>query len=503
MVSKREKLRRELFRVREQVFWKAHDTLTEDAVNIDENDVQWIREACGKNFSSDGSLPPSMPSIESSFESVSSSSAPTCSSEKTTTEELRVEPSDCSEDNNKGGYDSSDSEDSPRIKTRRRVRGVGRPRKQVVNRIKSENSDNQHGTSVNKSSGAKDGLHSAMTEDDEQKGEMAPRRSLRFHKVSMSSEEDHTDFKDNTSEQNRVDSLNDNSIGLNKPRTRGQTTSESTSDDTEIESVRTDETPPSPSRTLRSCKKVRQECNAKHRADSTGDVDITPTRRTRSSLSQSENEVKSESKLENTDAFTSLHVADVNKEEKVLKEIRGRGGRNRPLSQSEGDEDTLPGKRAKLEVKRRPKGRRKSNVEPDNSQVRITQFFMKRSPRQKRGIKSPKAKFLNGYKSPKSAKSTESESSKSDEENSEHRVERLSSLRSFNLCKDNLPPQSPCPKCQIQHKRSLSRSPERKNKELRACNMQSPKSRSRLLPSLRCSPSRNCSSTMSQVASVV
>lgn len=542
MVSKREKLRRELYRIREQVFWKAHEVMVDDTINVDDNDVKWIGEACGKNFASDGSEPSIKPLSENPPEPVSSPSAPTCATEKTGTDELRgeqsQEPSDCSEDDVRGGYESSDSEDSPRIKTRRRLRGVGlrRSLKEVVSRIPSDNNDNQHGTSVNKSSGAKDDIHEETTEStyEETKPEdnLTPRRSLRFHKLSVSSDEtDRHDspFKDEhttvqTSPQRRVSRHNgkedlDNTIGLHRPCTRGQTTSESTSDEMELESVRPEGTAASPSRTLRSGTVISPPKKIKIRSKSIGDIDSTPlreTRKTRSSLSQSDGEVivakiATELSTTTTDTLATPRLPDeyVNKEEQVLKEknIRSRAGRTRTSTQSESTDDSgdiLPGKRPRVEVRRRSKSRRGNKEELDNAQARITQFFLKKSPKQKRTTKSPKAKFLNGYRSPKSAKSTESESSKSDEENTEHRVKRLSSLRSFNPCKDTIP-QSPCPKCQIQHnrKRSMSKSPERKNKELRARNMQSPRSRSRLVSSLRCSPSRSCSNTLTQVASVV
>ncbi|KAK3696718.1 hypothetical protein QZH41_013077, partial [Actinostola sp. cb2023] len=565
MVSKREKLRRELYRVREQVFWKAHDVMTDDTFNIDGSELQWMREACGKNFSSDGSEPTTEPSFDNCSEPVSSSCAPSCSSEKTNTEDLRGEqshsnePSDCSEDDVRGGYESSDSEDSPRIKTRRRSRGFGsrKSQKDFVSRIKSGSKDGQQSTSVNKSSGAKDESDHKDNEDVEPiaEGTHTPRRSLRFHRVNDGQEgssEEHHKSKGLPDENEDIETLHPRQkrtgghktesdhttiAELQRPRTRGQT-SESTSDEMDSESLRSDDTPSSPSRTLRSCKKAKQgserlrkkSSTPRNRSKSMGDIDSMPClgRETRSarlrqsSLSQSEEEdvilaAATPERILPTNHPTTSRIPDKEtmKENKVLKEnyVRARGTRNRTISQGGTTEETvmLPRKRPRVDVRRRSKGQNKRarllDEDSDDVQARITDFFYKGSPKQNRVSKSPKATFRNGYKSPRSTRSTESENSKSDEENTEDRVQRLSSLRSFSTGKDNLP-QSPCPKCQIQHdqKRGLSRSPERKNQELRARNMQSPKSRGRLLSSLRCSPTRSCSNLISQVchaASVV
>lgn len=531
MVSKREKLRRELYRIREQVFWKAHEVMTDDTIDVNDNDHQWIREACGKNFASDGAEPTVQPSFENPAEPVSSPSATTYDNEKTSTDEIRgeqsQEPSECSEDDVKGGYESSDSEDSPRIKTRRRLRGLGSRRsvKEVgLSCMPSDNSDNQDGKSVDKTSEPQDENSTENQQQDTKTEEQTPRRSLRFHKTSISSDnsDDNTSAETSSQRQQNEDDNVVSTIGLHRPRTRGQTTSEGTSDEMELESVRPDdELPPvSPNRTLRSGTVISPPKKTKSRSKSIGDIDTPPpreTRRTRSSLSQSDGELMSTNSTElllttMSKSLPTPRFSDsvVSKEEKVLKEknIRTRAGRTRTSSQSEQSDDSdviIPAKRSRRDLRKESKSRRLSKEESDDSQARITQFFFKKSPKQKRSTKSPKAKFLNGYKSPKSRKSeTESESSKSDEENTEHRVERLSSLRSFNPCKETTP-QSPCPKCQIQHnkKRNASRSPERKYKELRTRNIQSPRSRSRLLSSLRCSPSRSSSSTLTQVASVV
>lgn len=57
MVTKREKMRRELYRAREEVFWQEHAVLTDDSSDLDDNAVQRVLTMCKDNFSGDGSLP--------------------------------------------------------------------------------------------------------------------------------------------------------------------------------------------------------------------------------------------------------------------------------------------------------------------------------------------------------------------------------------------------------------------------------------------------------------
>lgn len=57
MVTKREKMRRELYRAREEVFWQEHVVLTDDSSDLDDSAVQWVLTMCKDNFSGDGSLP--------------------------------------------------------------------------------------------------------------------------------------------------------------------------------------------------------------------------------------------------------------------------------------------------------------------------------------------------------------------------------------------------------------------------------------------------------------
>ena len=52
MVNRREKTRRELFRVQEQVFWKQVEILTDEERNLNEEDVKWVIEAGMGNFTS-------------------------------------------------------------------------------------------------------------------------------------------------------------------------------------------------------------------------------------------------------------------------------------------------------------------------------------------------------------------------------------------------------------------------------------------------------------------
>lgn len=578
MVSKREKMRRELFRAREQVFWKAHEVMTDDTIDIDENDLRWIREACGKNYTGDGSEPTRGPVAEGGLESVSSTSAQSSISGQTSGEETTAEmsqsnePSECSDGDVRGGYDSSDSEDSPQVKTRRRLRGFSshKPRKEVDNRLKSDNQDSR---GFNKSGGAKEAGDSESKEhegDGRKEGCDTPKRLTRSQSqgdlsleqnIAISSNDKHKETKEelNESESAKVttrrhqrstskqvpDDRGDvkaegaNRIGLTRPRTRGQT-SDSTSEETESSRAELD-MPLSPTRSLRSSKLRKQESSdvqikmtgrtrsksAGDMADATGDIPR-ETRSTRSRKVSTKSEEEEAGTPNNSEpehkrlpainSATSPRLLDKDplKENKVLRENCSRRSRNRTLSFS----DSLPNKKQKIEVpsnavRRNKRGSRKSSdLDSDGNQGKITDFFFKGSPRRKATMNSSKR---NSFK-PKSPRTTECENSKSDEENSDDRVERLSSLRSFSTGKETNGACSPCPKCQIQQENTNkkistdSTSPDRKNKELRPRNMQSPRSRNAHSPKsrnmqsprsrsrlLRYSPTRSCSSLIASV----
>ncbi|XP_078371024.1 uncharacterized protein LOC144654687 isoform X2 [Oculina patagonica] len=57
MVTKREKMRRELYRAREEVFWQEHAVMTDETCDMDEEAVQWVLTMCKDNFCGDGSFP--------------------------------------------------------------------------------------------------------------------------------------------------------------------------------------------------------------------------------------------------------------------------------------------------------------------------------------------------------------------------------------------------------------------------------------------------------------
>ena len=57
MVTKREKMRRELYRAREEVFWKEYEVMTDESCDLDETSVQWVLTMCKDNFCGDGSMP--------------------------------------------------------------------------------------------------------------------------------------------------------------------------------------------------------------------------------------------------------------------------------------------------------------------------------------------------------------------------------------------------------------------------------------------------------------
>ncbi|XP_074621877.1 uncharacterized protein LOC141880294 isoform X2 [Acropora palmata] len=57
MVTKREKTRRELYRAREEVFWKEYEIMTDDSCEMDEKEIQWVLALCKNNFIGNSSLP--------------------------------------------------------------------------------------------------------------------------------------------------------------------------------------------------------------------------------------------------------------------------------------------------------------------------------------------------------------------------------------------------------------------------------------------------------------
>ena len=50
-------MRRELYRAREEVFWKEYEVMTDETCDLDEKAVQWVLASCKDNFSGDGSMP--------------------------------------------------------------------------------------------------------------------------------------------------------------------------------------------------------------------------------------------------------------------------------------------------------------------------------------------------------------------------------------------------------------------------------------------------------------
>ncbi|XP_068717950.1 PHD finger protein rhinoceros-like [Montipora capricornis] len=56
MVTKREKMRRELYRAREEVFWKEYEMLTDDTCKMDEKAIQGVLAMCKDNFIGDSNL---------------------------------------------------------------------------------------------------------------------------------------------------------------------------------------------------------------------------------------------------------------------------------------------------------------------------------------------------------------------------------------------------------------------------------------------------------------
>ena len=50
-------MRRELYRAREEVFWKEYEVMTDESSDLDEKSVEWVLSICKDNFSGDGSAP--------------------------------------------------------------------------------------------------------------------------------------------------------------------------------------------------------------------------------------------------------------------------------------------------------------------------------------------------------------------------------------------------------------------------------------------------------------
>lgn len=50
-------MRRELYRAREEVFWKEYEVMTDESSDLDEKSVEWVLAICKDNFSGDGSAP--------------------------------------------------------------------------------------------------------------------------------------------------------------------------------------------------------------------------------------------------------------------------------------------------------------------------------------------------------------------------------------------------------------------------------------------------------------
>jgi len=108
MVTKREKMRRELYRAREEVFWQEHAVMTDESCDMDEEAVHWVLAMCKDNFSGDGSLPAAGEGggCGSVAESLSSRISSTMESSSTSSSS-----GDCSstEHNSEGGHGDPDS----------------------------------------------------------------------------------------------------------------------------------------------------------------------------------------------------------------------------------------------------------------------------------------------------------------------------------------------------------------------------------------------------------
>ena len=77
-------MRRELYRAREEVFWKELDVMTDEACELDDKAVQWVLDVCKDNFSGDGRLPSAGDSWDALADSLSSRITSTVESSSTT-----------------------------------------------------------------------------------------------------------------------------------------------------------------------------------------------------------------------------------------------------------------------------------------------------------------------------------------------------------------------------------------------------------------------------------
>ena len=132
MVTKREKKRRELYRAREDVFWKEYEVMTDESCDLDKKAVEWVLSMCKDNFSGDGSAPgvasDGFGSLEGSLSSRVSSTLESCSTTSSSGDCSSIVQGDGGDSDTKrstGGApdDSSDPEggryESPVRRTRR------------------------------------------------------------------------------------------------------------------------------------------------------------------------------------------------------------------------------------------------------------------------------------------------------------------------------------------------------------------------------------------------
>ena len=134
MVTKREKLRRELYRAREEVFWKEYEVMTDDTCELDEKAVQWVLASCKDNFSGDGRMPSTGDSCDDILvdslslrvsSTVESSSSTSSSGDCSSTEQDTREGGDLDNQMDRGGAPegcSSDGDEGLELSPARRTR---------------------------------------------------------------------------------------------------------------------------------------------------------------------------------------------------------------------------------------------------------------------------------------------------------------------------------------------------------------------------------------------
>ena len=425
MVTKREKMRRELYRAREEVFWQEHAVMTDESCDMDEETVQWVLTMCKDNFSGDGSLPTAAQGggcsslaeslsfrVSSTVESSSTtSSSGDCSSTEHNSESVggdfdtnsRGGPSD--EDETRDSNDEEVVASSPAKRTRRNSHLV------TQSSLSSESADSVAGSSKE--------LESVVNSD----GETPSRKRTRTKTQSFSETSATTpkrilrntvaELEETTAEHNSLEQCLSE-----KPRRRRTrhlsfpNALKETREESDKETVGTSE------EEGQNSDAVSRETRT--RVSRTGKVTKKPeTAETGSEGDPSEKpEVDEKESRKENDPLRPENMVELQRTENTTKGVK----RKRSKSTTAMDDNTR------------------------NKQARSTDYLRRKSPNRKelRSLKSPRTR----------AKTKNSDSEESDEGKADTDVDtnskRIPTPRSFSngreTTRDNL-----CPHCKLQH----------------------------------------------------